>query len=68
VVKAGHQGIDIGVGPDLGGVDEEFPAPDQPRLLAEVDDPREEAGEDLDAEACRIRVRREWSGNGSSRA
>ena len=34
----------------LGGVEVQLPAPDQPRLLAQVDDLLEEALEDVDAE------------------
>ena len=50
-VEAGDEGIDGGVGFHLGGVDEEFPAPDQPSLLAQLDYLLEEALEHLDAQA-----------------
>ena len=49
-IEAGDQGIDGGVGLDLGGVEEELLAPDEAGLLAQVDDLSEEAREELDAE------------------
>ncbi len=51
VVEARDQGINVGVGRDLGRVEEEVSAPDQSRLLAQVDDALEEAFEGLDAQA-----------------
>src|SRR5262249_29145252 len=50
VREPGNQGIEIGIGPDFGGVEEQLPPPDEPGLLAEVDDPLEEPLEDPDAE------------------
>ena len=50
VVEARHQRVDVGVGLDLGRVDVELPAPDQARLLTEIDDLLEEALEDVDAQ------------------
>ena len=47
---AGDMATDGSVGPDLGGVEKEFPSPDQPGLLAEVDDVLEEPFEDLHAQ------------------
>jgi hypothetical protein len=44
------EGIEIGVGLDLGGVEEVFSSPNQPDLLTQVNDALEEALEDLDAE------------------
>ncbi len=41
---------DGGVGPELGRVEEEFPAPDQTRLLAEINDPLDEPLEDTYAQ------------------
>ena len=51
VIEAGDQGVDAGIGLDLGGIDVEFPTPDQTRLLAEIDDLLEEALEDVDPKA-----------------
>ena len=50
VVEAGDEGRDAGVGLDLRGIEVELPAPDQARLLAQIDDLLEEALEDVDAE------------------
>ena len=50
VVEAGDEGRDAGVGFDLRGVEVELPAPDEARLLAQIDDLLEEALEDVDAE------------------
>src|SRR5687768_8184681 len=49
-VEPRHQRIEIGVGPHLGGIEEQLLAPDEPRLLAELDDLLEEALEDREAE------------------
>ena len=49
VVEARDQRVEVGVGLDLGRVDVELPAPDQARLLAQIDDLLEEALEDVDA-------------------
>ena len=48
VVEARDEGRDAGVGFDLGGVEVELPAPDEPGLLAQIDDLLEEALEDVD--------------------
>jgi hypothetical protein len=48
VGQARDEGVDVGVGLDLGGIDVELPASDQVRLLAEVDDRLEEALEQVD--------------------
>ena len=50
VVEAGDEGRDAGIGLDLRRVEVELPPPDEPRLLAQVDDLLEEALEDVDAE------------------
>ena len=50
VVEARDEGVEVGVGLDLGGVEVELPAPDQARLLAQIDDLLEEALEDVDAQ------------------
>ncbi len=50
-VEARDERIDVGVGPDLGRVEEELAAPDQPDLLAQVDDLLKEALEDVDPES-----------------
>jgi hypothetical protein len=42
--------LEVGVGFDLRGVDVQLPPPDQPGVLAQVDDLLEEPGEDLDAQ------------------
>jgi hypothetical protein len=51
VVKARDEGPEGGVGPHPGGVEEELVAPDELGLLAEVDDPLEEAFEDRETES-----------------
>ncbi len=48
VVAARDEGVDSGVGQHSGRVEEEFPPPDQSRLLTAIDDPLEVAREDLD--------------------
>src|SRR5262245_29440227 len=50
-VEAGDERVEVGIGLDLGAVEIEIPAPDEPRLLTEIDDLLEEALEDVDAEA-----------------
>jgi len=50
LVKARYEGVEVGVGPDLGGVEEKLIPPHQRRLLAEVDDPLEESLKDADPE------------------
>jgi hypothetical protein len=49
-VEPGHQAIQVGIGPDLGRVEEQLLAPDQTGRLAQLDDLLEETLEDLDAE------------------
>ena len=49
VGEARHQGIEVGIGLDLRRVTEQLLTPDQPRLLAQIDDLLEEAFEDIDA-------------------
>ena len=49
-VEARDEGRDAGVRLNLGGIEVQLPAPDQPRLLAQIDDLLEEALEDVDAE------------------
>src|SRR4029453_15437154 len=51
VVEARNQGIEIGIGRDLGGIDVELTAPNQARLLTEGDDLLEETQEDVDPKA-----------------
>ena len=51
MIEARHQRIDGSVRRNLGGVDVELFPPDQLCLLAEVDDPVEEALEGVDAQA-----------------
>jgi hypothetical protein len=51
LIEPRDEGVDVGVGAHLGGVEEELLAPNQPRLLAQFDDLREEALEDGEAEA-----------------
>jgi hypothetical protein len=48
VGEARDEGVEIGVGLDLGSVDVELPPPDQPRLLAEINNRLEEPFEDRD--------------------
>ena len=50
-IEAGDEGWDTRVGLDLRRIEGEFPTPDQPRLLAEVDDFLEEALEDVNGGA-----------------
>ena len=50
VVEARDERVEGGVGLDLGGVEEQLPAPDQAGLLAQVDDLLEEALEDVEPE------------------
>ena len=47
-IEAWDQGISVRVGPHLGSIEDQFFAPDQTCLLAEVDDVLEDALEDLD--------------------
>ncbi len=49
--QAGHDGVDVRVGPHPGGVEEELLPPHQPGLLAQLHHPLEEAPEDGDAQA-----------------
>jgi hypothetical protein len=49
VREAGHERVDVGVGVDLGGIEEEFAPPDEAGLLTEVNDSLEEALEDVNA-------------------
>ncbi len=67
-VEVRDQGIDGRIGPDLGGVEEEFPAPKQPRLQAQINVELEEAFEDRDTQPLPDAGGLEWSGKGSSRA
>jgi hypothetical protein len=49
-IEAGHERVRIGISPDPGGIEIEFPAPDEPRLLTEIDNLLEKALEDVDPE------------------
>jgi hypothetical protein len=49
-VEPGDDGAEGGVGSNLGGVEEEFLAPEQPRLLTQRDDVLEEPLEDWQAQ------------------
>jgi len=51
VEEARHEGIQVSVRFDVGRVHVELAAPDQPRLLTQIDDLLEEALEDVNAEA-----------------
>ena len=51
VVEARNERIEIGVRGDFGGVDVELLAPNQPRRLAQIDDPLKEALEAVDTSA-----------------
>jgi hypothetical protein len=45
-----HQGIGVGICPYSSGIEVELTAPDEARLLTEIDDRLEEAVEEVDAE------------------
>ena len=47
VVEPGHQRIDRGVGVDFGGIEVQLVTPDQAGVLTQIDDPLEEALEDV---------------------
>ena len=51
VIEAGDEGRDASVGLDLRRIEVEFSAPDETRLLAEIDDLLKETLEDVDAES-----------------
>jgi hypothetical protein len=50
MVEAGNERVGIGISPDSGRVEIELAAPDETRLLAEIDHLFEEALEDIDPE------------------
>ena len=51
VIEARDERIEVGVGLDLGAIEVELAAPDQPGLLTQIDDLLEEALEDFNAES-----------------
>jgi hypothetical protein len=51
VVEARDEGVDVGVGCHLRGIDEQLAPPNKTGFLTEVDNLLEEALEDVDAEA-----------------
>ena len=68
VVEAGDERRDAGVGLDLGRVEVELPAPDQPASWHRSTTFSKKRWKTSMPSRCRMRVRLEWSGRSSSRA
>ena len=65
--QARHNRVKGGIGSNFGRINDQFFAPDQVCILTEVNHVLEEPAEDIESRRCRMRLRLEWSGSGSSR-